>query len=421
MNIKLILLDLDFTFLNSNREIPQKNLDCIKRCQSQGVFVAFATSRGTTNISHFVELVQPDFVICNGGACIFQNGKVIHSESFSLEETKRILKKIYEVCGENAEITIDTIDKLYWNRKENKSDNFDPDALFDDMKDFKDSAIKVCVQTRDSEKAKEIATSLENCDFLPFSDIPWYKFSNSSATKENAIKFLTKHLNISIENTVAFGDDFSDIGMLKLCGKGIAMGNAIPAVKEIADEITLSCDENGVAAWLNKNIPEEFEVNGKTYRIKKLLGKGKGGYSYLACDEDGKKYVLKQIHHEPCSYYTFGNKIEAEKNDYQRLLKTGIRLPKLYEIDEKNERILKEYIDGPTVEMLVKDDLMKKDYLIQIKDMCRVLYKAGLNIDYYPTNFVVQDELLYYIDYECNEYSDQWNFENWGIKYWSKE
>ena len=52
--------------------------------------------------------------------------------------------------------------------------------------------------------------------------------------------------------------------------------------------------------------------------------------------------------------------------------------------------------------------------------MCAKLYPARLNIDYYPTNFVVQNDLLYYIDYECNNYMAQWNFENWGIKYWSK-
>ena len=49
---------------------------------------------------------------------------------------------------------------------------------------------------------------------------------------------------------IAFGDDFSDMGMLKLCGKGIAMGNAIPQVKEIADDITLTNDEDGVAVYL---------------------------------------------------------------------------------------------------------------------------------------------------------------------------
>ena len=82
---------------------------------------------------------------------------------------------------------------------------------------------------------------------------------------------------------------------------------------------------------------------------------------------EGKFYVLKQIHHEPCEYYSFGNKIEAEQNDYNRLLQTGIRIPRMLDIDVANERILKEYID-----------------------------------------------------YECNNYMDEWNFENWGIKYWSK-
>ena len=96
-----------------------------------------------------------------------------------------------------------------------------------------------------------------------------------------------------------------------------------------------------------------MEVCGKEYAILKLLGHGKGGYSYLA-EEKGKKYVVKQIHHEPCDYYTFGNKIEAEKNDYERLLKTGIRIPIMYDIDMAQERIAKEYIDGPTIFELVK-------------------------------------------------------------------
>ena len=160
-------------------------------------------------------------------------------------------------------------------------------------------------------------------------------------------------------------------------------------------------------------------VNQTEYNIIKLLGRGKGGYSYLA-EKDGKQYVLKQIHHEPCDYYTFGNKIESEKNDYARLVETGIRIPKMLDIDIENERILKEYIDGPTIYDLVKDDGMKETYLAQMKDMAKLVYSAGLNIDYFPTNFVVQDELIYYIDYECNNYMVEWNFENWGIKYWSK-
>ncbi len=162
-----------------------------------------------------------------------------------------------------------------------------------------------------------------------------------------------------------------------------------------------------------------LNVNDKSYEIIKLLGKGKGGYSYLVTDGE-KKYVLKQIHHEPCDYYQFGNKIESEVRDYHRLKQVGIRIPEMYDVDISNERILKEYIEGETVADLVERNAVKPEYVEQVRQMCRLLYPTGLNIDYYPTNFVVQKELLYYIDYECNEYMEEWNFENWGIKCWSK-
>ena len=164
---------------------------------------------------------------------------------------------------------------------------------------------------------------------------------------------------------------------------------------------------------------EIMTINQMPYHIVKLLGHGKGGYSYLA-EKDGRQYVLKQIHHEPCDYYTFGNKIEAEQFDYVRLLKAGIQIPKMLEIDLENERILKEYIQGPTIFDLVRDGEMEEVYFRQIREMAALAYAAGLNIDYFPTNFVVQNRQLYYIDYECNPYTEEWNFENWGVKYWSK-
>lgn len=64
---------------------------------------------------------------------------------------------------------------------------------------------------------------------------------------------------------------------------------------------------------------------------------------------------------------------------------------------------------------------MEESYFFQIRKMCEILYKNNLNIDYFPTNFVVdENKVLFYIDYECNDYMDEWNFENWGIKYWSR-
>lgn len=165
-------------------------------------------------------------------------------------------------------------------------------------------------------------------------------------------------------------------------------------------------------------IPESLTVNGRPYQILSLLGKGKGGYSYLAQGEDGRQYVLKQIHHEPCDYYQFGDKLQSELRDYRRLMGIGIPLPELLEADVQNERILKEYIQGPTIAQLVEKNQMEPEYYDQIQAMCALLYPANTNIDYYPTNFVVSQGKLYYIDYECNDYMAQWNYENWGRQYW---
>ena len=163
---------------------------------------------------------------------------------------------------------------------------------------------------------------------------------------------------------------------------------------------------------------DTLTVCGREYAVVRLLGHGKGGYSYLAqCG--GKPYVVKQIHHEPCAYYQFGNKIEAELRDYERLRAAGIRIPVLVRCDREAERIVKEYIEGDTVFDLVRRDGSAAAYLPQVRQMAAQAREAGLNIDYFPTNFVVRDGLLWYVDYECNAYMEEWSFERWGVRYWS--
>ena len=100
-------------------------------------------------------------------------------------------------------------------------------------------------------------------------------------------------------------------------------------------------------------MPDAWTVNGAEYAVLRLLGKGKGGYSYLVTD-GASQYVLKQIHHEPCEYYTFGDKLQSELRDYETLRKLGIPMPRLLAADIPQERILKEYIAGPTVAELLK-------------------------------------------------------------------
>ena len=141
--------------------------------------------------------------------------------------------------------------------------------------------------------------------------------------------------------------------------------------------------------------PEILTVNGIPYRILKLLGKGKGGYSYLAEDESGNRFTLKQIHHEPCDYYQFGNKLASELGDYETLRLIGIPMPTLYAVDHEKERLLKEYIEGDTIYDLVLQGRMEERYIHQMEALCKLLYERGLNIDYFPTNFIPREGQLF--------------------------
>lgn len=163
-------------------------------------------------------------------------------------------------------------------------------------------------------------------------------------------------------------------------------------------------------------------VNGEPFEVLRLLGKGKGGYSFLVRSQSHPKteYVLKQMHHEPMPFLQPTDKVQAEIRDYRRLRELGIRLPAMLDIDIAKERILKEYIDGPTIYDLVLTDQMDDSYVEQVREMARRLQARRLNIDYFPTNFVVEDGLVYYIDFECAAYTHERSFDGWGVTYWSK-
>ena len=86
------------------------------------------------------------------------------------------------------------------------------------------------------------------------SDGDWFKFSKDTATKEHAIAAISATTGITPAEMIAFGDDYVDIGMLKLCGCGVAMGNAIEAVRRAADDSTETNDADGVAKYLERRL-----------------------------------------------------------------------------------------------------------------------------------------------------------------------
>ena len=162
-------------------------------------------------------------------------------------------------------------------------------------------------------------------------------------------------------------------------------------------------------------IGQTVAANGAVFEIIKLLVKGKGGCNYLAKSGD-TFVVVKQIHYEPCDYYQFeDNKLNSELRDYQTLSNIGVPMPKLLFHNQEQQLLIKEYLSGDTLAQIVADKKLGDHHVKQIFEMCGKLYPYNLNIDYFPTNFMEREGRLCYVDYECSRYSDEWNFENWGI------
>jgi hypothetical protein len=169
------------------------------------------------------------------------------------------------------------------------------------------------------------------------------------------------------------------------------------------------------------HLGDSFDFAGNTLYLAKLLGKGKGGYTYLAKNERSA-FALKQIHYEQSDVYTFsGNKLASELRDYARLAALGLRMPELVHWDDEKQVLLKEYLGEETCANLIAKGFIDDSHIKQIFDMAVVLRENGLNIDYFPTNFMLRDGLLYYVDYECNPYDEAWNFENWGIWFYANQ
>ena len=251
-NCRLLLFDLDGTLLRSDKTISQATLKALHECRKKGILIGVSTSRGEQNALSFIEELQPDVLIASGGALVKYNGEYIYKAEFSKEETRQMIALAREVCGADCEITIDTIDSHYWNYKidPKTQDHSWGDSIYTDFADFEESSLKMCVEIFDDSQAMHLSKILDWCDCIRFSDGYWYKFTQKTATKEQAIKELCSVCGISPEEITAFGDDYADIGMLKLCGIGIAMGNAINEVREQADLVIGSNDEDGIAEYL---------------------------------------------------------------------------------------------------------------------------------------------------------------------------
>lgn len=249
---KLLLFDLDGTLLRSDKTISKRTLDALNKCRAAGILIGISTSRAIHNCMTFLPELTPDLFIASGGAVVQYRREIICTAEFSVEETRAMIDTARKVCGPDCELTVDSLTGHYWNYKvdPNKNDATWGDTIYTDFADFRDKALKFCVQIFDDRHAQALKKLFSNCDIARFEGGFWYKFTRKDATKETAIRKACGLLGIELQDVTAFGDDIPDIGMLKLCGIGIAMGNAFDAVKEAADLTIGSNDEDGIAEYI---------------------------------------------------------------------------------------------------------------------------------------------------------------------------
>ena len=269
--IGIIALDLDGTLLNSNKELSAGNLAALQRAANAGIEIVPTTGRFYGGMPDVIrELPFVRYVITVNGAEVadLKTGEVIYKAEIPWQQAVDIMvlldeyPVIYDCYQDNAawmtaeqKKDIDRIVASPHYRQMLHSLRQPVPELKAVLTERKRGVQKVQLFTDQPElwtkMMKELPERFENlCVSSSVSDN--VEINQTHANKGEALRALADHLGLSHEATLAFGDGLNDLSMLRDAGIGVAMENACDEAKEIADWITLSCDEDGVAHGINK-------------------------------------------------------------------------------------------------------------------------------------------------------------------------
>lgn len=244
LNKKVLLFDLDGTLLTEDKIITKRTLEALEQCRQKGFLLGIATSRSEARCKSYIDQVNPEVLILSGGAVVKYMDEYIYIDAFSDEESYELIHVLREVCGQDCGITMDAVHEHYTNS------DIHVGSIRTDFTRIAEPGLKFCVEIHDEETAEVLMSRLSQYDCSKFFGVDWYKITKKTSTKEVGIQKLCEGSDLKIENLIAFGDDDVDSGMLQVCGTGVAMGNSIESVKQIADVVIGSNDEDGIAVYL---------------------------------------------------------------------------------------------------------------------------------------------------------------------------
>lgn len=262
---KLIALDMDGTLLRKDKTISQRTFAALQAARQRGVKVVLSTGRPVMGIRNYLEYLglndDDEYAITFNGSAV-QTGKSGHM-LFQKFMTGEDLHKIYKLSQEHS-LNIHAFDKdgRLITPKANQYTNIEAEinnipVHIEDFNNIKytDKIIKVMIvddPAKLDEFTKKIPKEyLSNYSIMRSASI-FLEFLKPGINKSTGLSVLSENLNIPKEEIIAVGDADNDIAMIKFAGLGVAMGNAFPQVKEVADYITATNDEDGVAKVIEK-------------------------------------------------------------------------------------------------------------------------------------------------------------------------
>lgn len=246
MKMKYIIFDMDDTLLNNCREITPYTLEVLKKVQSMGHKLVCNTARSKDFTEKFLDLLQPDYAILNGGAMILNGaGETVFKAEINVPVAQAMLR---ELVGMTEIIYVQTSEAFYSHKGRHtvqKATPFDFSA-----EEFPYPAQKIVTSIESSEQARALAEKY-GLAYTTYMDGTFRRYNHIGATKALGNRNLMKLVGGPLEDVIAFGDDLGDLDMLREAGMGVLMKNANPALREEGLHISeYTNDEDGVAKFL---------------------------------------------------------------------------------------------------------------------------------------------------------------------------
>ena len=262
--IRLIAIDLDGTLLTSKKTISSYNLAVLRRAVAAGIYITVSSGRRYADAMEFSEAIAPGQpIICSNGsmACTHDPFDVVYCECLSKAKLRAVVEVLekekcyYHVYCDDGSVMESRTANPGKKRKLNCYDYAGDVLSGDEMPKYVgDGALKVVCFTPDTEKLVRIRAGMEKIGDLEINSSWWdnLEMLAQGVHKGAALRALAEKLNVPMEETMAFGDNENDLSMLSAAGLSVAMGNATDAVKEKADYVTDTNDEDGVGRAIAK-------------------------------------------------------------------------------------------------------------------------------------------------------------------------